>query len=185
MNWELLSAISQIVSAVAVLATLGYLTIQVRQNTRLLYAQSMVAIEAHFAQFRALIIQNPQVASVWRRALENLDQLTPDERTQANFLFTEYFWAWANLWEKMSANRIAHANWLDAAVDIENHLRHNGMQQWWSLPDNRRLYFPGFAASVDELVRKYEAGAPNTPLQPTSGASQDSSTETVSGAARG
>jgi hypothetical protein len=185
MNWEVLSAISQIVSAVAVLATLGYLTIQIRQNTRQLYAQSMAAIESNFAQFRALIIQNAQVASLWRRALENLEQLTPDERTQADYLFTEYFWAWANMWEKMSGNRVARANWLETSVDIANHLQHAGMRQWWSIPQNRSLYFPGFAASVDALVRTCETKLPNMQLQPASVAANAEQVETTMSDARG
>ena len=34
MNWEALGAIGEIVAAVAVVVTIGYLAVQIRQNTR-------------------------------------------------------------------------------------------------------------------------------------------------------
>ena len=40
MNWEALGAIGEIVGAVAVVVTLGYLAVQIRKNTRLELTES-------------------------------------------------------------------------------------------------------------------------------------------------
>jgi hypothetical protein len=40
MNWEALGAIGEIVGTVAVVVTLGYLAVQIRQNTRTMRAPS-------------------------------------------------------------------------------------------------------------------------------------------------
>jgi hypothetical protein len=38
MNWEALGAIGEIVGAIAVVVTIGYLAVQIRQNTESLHA---------------------------------------------------------------------------------------------------------------------------------------------------
>jgi len=57
MNWEALGAIGEIVGAVAVVLTLGYLALQIRQSRRVI---------------RRSACQRPQKASLRRWAVEEL-----------------------------------------------------------------------------------------------------------------
>ena len=53
MNWEALSAIGELVGAVGVVATLFYVAVQVRQNTRAVRAATLNAItSSHQAELR-------------------------------------------------------------------------------------------------------------------------------------
>ena len=65
MNWEALGAIGEIVGAVAVVLTLGYLALQIRQNTPSVRASTVQAI-SDSAQGRLLALQNVENARVWR-----------------------------------------------------------------------------------------------------------------------
>ena len=54
MNWEALGAIGEIVGAVAVIATLGYLAVQIRQNTRSVRAATLQSVLARVYRAGAL-----------------------------------------------------------------------------------------------------------------------------------
>jgi len=51
MNWDAISAIGEILGAIAVVATLGYLAVQIRQNTTALSVSSFHA-STQFADWR-------------------------------------------------------------------------------------------------------------------------------------
>ena len=168
MNWEAIGAIGQVVGAFAVVISVVYLAVQVRRNTEQLEQQSrqhefasLVAIESCFTQFRSMISQNEQVASVWHRALENLDQLSPEERTQADYLFREFFWSWANFWVKVTRGDFREQGVLfdETNVEIQNHVKRRGTQQWWCQGTNRELYFPEFSEMIDRIIEKHPSDA--------------------------
>jgi hypothetical protein len=163
MSWEAIGAVGELIGAVAVVVSVVYLAVQVRHNTGQLKQQgrnheltTIIAIETCFSNFRALISGDAQVAALWHRALENLDALAPEERTQAEYLFREFFWSWANLWIKVDRGDFLtfKVDFDSVAIEVVRHVRRKGIQQWWSEPDNRALYFPGFAEIVDQMIQE-------------------------------
>lgn len=172
MNWEALGAIGEVGGAVAVVGSLVYLAVQIRQNTGQLEEQSrnheltsLIAVEACFSNFRGMVTRNAQVASLWHRALEDLDQLSPEERTQADYLFREFFWSWANFWVKVHRGDFREtdmelATFEDPNSEMDRHLQHEGVRAWWDRDDNRVLFFPEFAEVVDRIVHRYDGSGP-------------------------
>ena len=79
MSLEQASALAQIISAVAVFASLVFVGLQIRQNTKAVRA---AASQAHSAMYHALtddLVSNKDFAGVWRRGLEGLDDLKEDD----------------------------------------------------------------------------------------------------------
>lgn len=82
MNWDALAAIAEVLSAMAVVASLLYLAIQVRQSTRqarLAAQQATVHELGHALRAQA---QDREWASLLSRALNGLDALDAVERLQ-------------------------------------------------------------------------------------------------------
>lgn len=81
-NWQAVSGIAEVAGAVAVVASLLYLAIQVRQNTRqarLAAQQATVQELGHALRAQA---QDREWAELLSRALEGLDSLDKVERVQ-------------------------------------------------------------------------------------------------------
>ena len=73
MNWEAIAAIGQIIGAIAVVATLFYLAVEIRQNSRIVEENSrqlrlgeVDATLQSFARYRALLAE-PELADIYRR----------------------------------------------------------------------------------------------------------------------
>ena len=64
MNWEAIGAIGEMVSAIGVIATLGYLAVQIKQNTRAIRGATLNARENEYSQF----VQGLLSERDWRRS---------------------------------------------------------------------------------------------------------------------
>jgi len=75
MNWTAIGAIGEILGALAVVATLGYLALQIRQTNKIARAESYgKVIDAHVGHHRALNADQA-VFDVWRRGLNDFHTL--------------------------------------------------------------------------------------------------------------
>jgi hypothetical protein len=96
-NWDAVVAIVEVVGLLAVVVSLVYLAIQVRQNSQLISQNTFVARSAmvhetsvSYARFFELIADNSELASIFRRGI-NSEDLDPNEITRFEALLEVYF----------------------------------------------------------------------------------------------
>ena len=97
MNWEAVVAIVEVVGLFAVVASLVYLAIQVRQNSQLISQNTLVARSAmvhetstFYVRFFELIADNSELASIYHRG-KNSEELGPVELARFESLLEVYF----------------------------------------------------------------------------------------------
>ena len=158
MNWEAVSTIAEVIGAVAVVVSLVYLAVQIRQNTRQVEEQgraqrfsALGVLFDNWRTFRGNISADPAVAGIWRRGNEDPAQLDKDERVVFDMLMVDLMWGFA-------------ANWM-VGVDegLGSYLRDDiadnlliystpGFLQWWKSTPHRGEYPQEFSAFVDQLI---------------------------------
>ena len=79
MEWETVSVIAEIVAAIAVVASLWYLAIQLGQNTELARAKLEVQLGITWAEMHDNMIQNPQLAKAYDLAEVEWENLSQEE----------------------------------------------------------------------------------------------------------
>jgi hypothetical protein len=161
-NWEAIGAIGEIVGAAAVVGSLAYLAVQIRQNTKQVTEQiNALKLDGHNAaandhsRFRQSIIQSPQVASLWRRGKLSYVDLSPDEQAQVGELFRDYFWANANMQlRNLQSGAVDDSLWEIAIAGLRPYLENEGVRQWWG---EAKSEFPSdFVAVVDRATMTIE-----------------------------
>jgi hypothetical protein len=148
MNWEAIGAVGDFVSGVGVIVTLGYLAVQIRQNTRAQRYESHVRSRILIAEFQKLQA-NPASADIWLRGLRDPNELTEQER-----------WAFHNLlylfMNPIEARVMApDAPLVDATatnVVIDVFADRAGFRDWWK--EARPVYSKTFRDQVDERLSK-------------------------------
>jgi len=88
MNWEAISAISQIIGSVAVVLSVLYLAIQVHQSTRIARLSAQDAAATALRDVTKPFAENADLARIWRLGLEDLQSLSPED--QARFFHSTY-----------------------------------------------------------------------------------------------
>ena len=85
MNIQDLGSIGELVAALATLLTLGYLAIQLKQNTRALRSQTFQQSSMDMSLTANAISSDGELARIVVKASDSLDDLSPEERIRFHF----------------------------------------------------------------------------------------------------
>lgn len=88
MNWDAISAVSQLVGSIAVVVSVLYLAVQLRSSTRVARVAAMDAAAAALRDVTKPFMENAELARLWRIGLEDLDALSAED--QARFFHSAH-----------------------------------------------------------------------------------------------
>lgn len=80
MNWDAVAAIGELLGAIGVIVSLGYLAQQVRHNTRSVRAAAYQSWFASYDSFSNMLLGDPEFDALLHRAAAEPGSLTPDQR---------------------------------------------------------------------------------------------------------
>jgi hypothetical protein len=81
-NWEAIGAIGEVVGGVAVIATLLYLAIQIRQNAQSVRNAASLSVNEGLAEINRRLSNDAEFADLWLRGLKDYRGLTNVERAR-------------------------------------------------------------------------------------------------------
>ena len=157
MNWEAIGAIAELVGAVAVVATLLYLSVQVRAVNRQSELESFRHTWDGLNQFCDVISGSRQTASVVRRGRESLPQLDAEEmlmfeHLHLRLLNTLESWQ-LQILRTSSPGEYRDAQLANLAVIAADYFGFAGTRELW---DRLRHYFASISDLVDEALARAE-----------------------------
>ncbi len=167
MDWNAIGAVGEIVGAVAVVATLFYLSRQISHNNVQLDVQSRLlrtgifdAIDKAFRDFRAPIIASDEVAQLWDKAKGNFSNLTGSEKTRADNILFEYFVLYRNMFIRMHeikwefVDQFEQIDWYRKSMADE--LRCAGTRDWWKQNNSRLELLKDYVVMINKLIAEFE-----------------------------
>ena len=145
MNWQAIGAVGEILGAIAVLITLGYLAAQIRQNTRAMKTSALSSLH----DVHLLTDKNDRYIAALMKS-QRKEELTLEERIH----MVERFFTIARTIEGIWFQRDL------GAVSPEQFDQHVDLLRWvMSVPEARRMWVqlaptfaPGFRALVESEV---------------------------------
>lgn len=112
MNWEAIGAIGEVGGAVAVVATLIYLTLQLRQNSALLKAQLATASRESTNQLTGLMASDREALRVFWAGIEGRDNLPLEDRRHFDALMSLYLEALLQSHQQGYQEGLDRADWM-------------------------------------------------------------------------
>ena len=82
MNWEAIGVLAEIVGAAAVVITLAFLAYEVRSNKRALESASVDTFAAGYNAVNSSIMENSELAEIYRVGIENPENLSETQKIQ-------------------------------------------------------------------------------------------------------
>ena len=158
-----LGNIGEFVGALGVVASLIYLALQIRQNTRQLrnnarairLAETRAATDAE-VEFRRFLLSNPEIDDARRRGRQGAELDTLDARRFEHVLMEVFLRAQTH-WYQAGQSVVAEAYWDRLSRIPMQYLSSKAAQQWWS---TRRVGFhPSFAEDIDRRLQTQEPAA--------------------------
>ena len=163
MHWEAIGAIAEMIGGIAVLATLIYLALQVRQNSALLEQNTRASRQAILRNQTDRYIANCHfiagdsgICGIYQRAMKDPSSVTREEWWR----FGTYMYGMFKDYEEMflfaSQDQESAHRWADSQKHIIFYLNPAGGRKWWE-SDARNLLSPTFRAFVDDLLGKNDS----------------------------
>jgi hypothetical protein len=82
MNWDAISAVSQLIGSVAVVVSVLYLAVQLKSSTRVARVAAMDAAAAALRDVTKPLMENAELSKLWRTGLENLEALSAEDQAR-------------------------------------------------------------------------------------------------------
>jgi hypothetical protein len=168
------AALAEIISAVAVVASLIYLAVQIRQNTHelsmSLKSMELTAFERNVEsgiRIRELFILNPEVLELYARGGESYADLDGSDKLRFDMVLRNVFSALQGAYVRQLTYGSDPTNYAGSERTLDQLVRSRGIRDW--LSQNNPDWRPQFAALVQQRVHLFEETA-----EKASGAEQES-----------
>ena len=159
MNWDALSAVAESVGAIGVVATLVYLAVQIRDNTKAVRAATYDSFVAQFRDWNAPLRASPELSAQFATQIEEIEKLDEQSRMHATHVFFDFLKLAENLHYQYRMGLIDDSLWSGWHNMFRHYLNAPGMVWYW---ERRRDFCdPEFRAWVDALHTK----PPDAPLR--------------------
>ncbi len=143
MSLEQAAYLSQVVAGVAVLASLIFVGVQIRQNTR---SQKVIAVDslaAAIATINVPAMESPAIGEALSKALADWGSASRDQRIIAHFFLFSFFKLNESAWYQRRNEVLDAAQWAGWETVLRIYYHSPGVKTgWW--PHRRHAYSPDF-----------------------------------------
>jgi hypothetical protein len=155
MNWEAIIGVAEIVSAIVVVASLGYVALQIRQNTQATRYQTTHNLITANSDANFLAATNSDMAAIMHKGAYDFDSLTGEEQMRYSMFYFAYYNHLDFAYHQYKNGQIDEAMWQKMAYEMPLYTKNlPGNREWWSR-DKARLS-KEFVAYLEERMANME-----------------------------
>ena len=126
-----LGSLGEFIAAVATVATLVYLAIQIRQNSQSVQTASEVSVSQKAADWLAQAVNDPSLGRIWDIAATDPDSLNEDEVRRFIWYVAEYFMLYEGQYSLYAKGYVSSRTWEAKAKILIGLLRNPLVSGWW------------------------------------------------------
>ena len=162
MNWEALGAIGELVGATAVLITLVYLALQIRQNTAALRSTATQGAHDQVGRLYQTVSTDPELAMIFARGCTDPDELSDIETAKYYSLLIQILFYVQN-WHTQTRDGLMDedllSSWSKILTDIATT---PGFQRVWE--QRKHIFSSALRKYLEAEVFTKAGGLPYKPL---------------------
>ena len=149
MNVQDLGSLGEFVAAIATIATLIYLAIQIRQNTESTRTAAETAISQNLASWLAQGVNDPELGRIYDVAVSDPESLSDEETRRFLWYIAEYFVLLESQFVMFVKGDISQRTWEVKAHVLLGLLQNPLVGRWW---DSKATTFtPDFIEYLESL----------------------------------
>ena len=150
MNWEAISAIGQIVGALAVVVSLIYLAREIRSNAR----RSRVASLETVIRWLGQLAEHPDLRELYYRGLQDFESLKGADLLGFSALMLQLFHIYQESYFQRLEGHLKPRLWREVEGTLREFNGYPGVQAWWRYRSH--LFSEEFAKFVDQVQQTAE-----------------------------
>jgi hypothetical protein len=149
MTLEDLGNLSEIIGAIAVVISLVYLAVQVRESsqvTRLLLQENFVSGQE---QLIRSFLENEEMFRVWRLGTTTTDELSGDDQERFGLLLYGQMYRYHVMYQAIKIEPLEHKRCL---IQIDRFAAMPAFRSWWSRQRSGFAFDPEYVKLVDDRI---------------------------------
>jgi hypothetical protein len=143
MNWDAIGAIAELAGALAVIATLVYLAVQLRQNSALLKSSIATASRESTNQLTGLLASDREALRVFYEGLDGREALEALDRQHFDAMVSLYLEALLQSYQQDFDEGLERAHWM---------IQKPGFIDFWA--EYSDLYDHGFTSHINRMMSR-------------------------------
>ena len=155
MNWEAISAVGQIVGAIAVVVSLLYLSNQIRQSTRVARASTRHEITQSAMIGGRILAESDQVAELLLRRASG-EELSPSEHLRVMGLAYMTTRNWENIHYQFLSGMLTKEEWAAFRENLRSLFQNPVWQEYWDREED--IYTAAFRSEVAAILEEIARG---------------------------
>ena len=152
MNLNDLANIGQVIGAIAVVISLIYVALQIRQNTNAVRSATAQTVHEHFAKWYHLMAADAELSRIAANGLRDYSSLSEQERVRFVAAFMSFLSYSQNAFLKWREGLLASPLWLGWELVIMNLVCAPGGKAFWK--DRAYMFGDEFRRYIEDEVMK-------------------------------
>lgn len=136
MHWEALGAIAELVGSLAVVTTIAYLVVQIRQNTKFAQIDAAQQLRGGMNDVLRGISDNEDTVKIWEKALTDPSALERHERIRFDLIILQMLRVAESLFLLFSDGFLSDESWESTLRALLVPLNSEGGKQSWRRQKN-------------------------------------------------
>jgi len=159
MQLESLAYLAEVIGSIAVVVSLVYLAVQVRQGTQAQQTENFYRALDRVASMQAAFSQDSEVGLLVAKGVTGSAKLSPKERLQFTWAMYELFGAFEFMFLTSQSEAISDEVWKRWSAVVAWWLTFPGVQTWWEIRPTP--FTDSFTSYIEDLLA-------NNPTNPES-----------------
>ena len=128
-----LGSIGELLAALATIATLGYLAVQIRQNSESVRMGAEIELSKQLVDWHARVTSDPELIRIWDAAATNPESMNSEDVARLRWLSAECFLIYEGQYEFYKKGYIADEAWQPKMDTVRGMLKNPVISEWWEM----------------------------------------------------
>ena len=152
MNWDVVAAIAELVGAAGVIASLGYLAVQIRRSSRSTNMAAFQEVVRSAQDLSALVAQQGELADLLVSASRKGENLSPGDQLRFHGFLNAMFMNMEMGFHYRRNGMLEAEVFESMSDDMQRYLRAPGVLSWWK--SNQEFFGAGFRSHVADVLQQ-------------------------------
>ena len=151
LDWEMISAVGQMLGAVGVIISLIYLAAQIRNQNKESRHAAMNVLTTHWSDLNRSLVEDPDMPRIWLRALHKFEDLDAESKLRFSAHLGRFLRFADSLYLGVLDGTLDTRLWRGYERTIADTVAYPGFQTWWVT--RKHWHSDEFCALIDKLIQ--------------------------------
>ena len=152
MNWEMLSAVGQVVAAIGVIPSLIYLGVQIRDQNKERRRAGINILTAQWSDLVKTGQESREFAAFFLRGIRSFQSLDAPDKLRFSSFFTRYIRNCEGMFVYYRDGALEKALWDEVERTMNDYFAYPGVREWWNT--RKHWLTDEFRGVVEAIIAK-------------------------------